>query len=359
MSIARNGRSACRTVTKRRSCSAVSSSSETSSTAPGSCSNARARLSSSYAEWLVGNWVEAARLAEEGYEFALTTGQRPHEGVMLGTKALLAASVGNVEQARSDAEAGLALVEATAYWYGGLVCTPALGLLELSLGNAEAAHARLEPLADRVEAAGVREPGHLRFLADEIEALVTLGRLEEAEILLERLEQPSRALDRASGLALAARCRALIAGARKDLVGALAALEEALTQHDRIEMPFERARTLLVLGQVRRRSKQKGAAREVLEAALATFDQLGAVLWAERAQAEVASVSGRRPSHGALTPGELRVAELVADGHSNKEVAAELFLSPQTVESHLKHIYAKLGIRSRTQLARRLVKSHD
>src|SRR5262249_49323315 len=165
---------------------------------------------------------------------------------------------------------------------------------------------------------------------------------------------PSRALDRASGLALAARCRALIAGARRDLVAALAALEVALEQHDRIEMPFERARTLLVLGQVRRRSKLKRAAREALEAALATFDDLGAVLWARRAQAELASVSGRKPSDGALTPGELRVAELVADGHTNKDIAAALFLSPQTVESHLKHIYAKLEIRSRTQLARPL-----
>jgi DNA-binding NarL/FixJ family response regulator len=110
---------------------------------------------------------------------------------------------------------------------------------------------------------------------------------------------------------------------------------------------------------VRRRSKQKGAAREALEAALATFDELGAVLWAKWAHAEIASVSGRKPSGGALSPGELRVAELVADGHSNKGVAAALFLSPQTVESHLKHIYAKLGVHSRTQLARRLVKSHD
>ncbi|HKA27617.1 MAG TPA: LuxR C-terminal-related transcriptional regulator, partial [Gaiellaceae bacterium] len=313
----------------------------------------------SYAEWLAGNWVEAARLAEEGYEVALTTGQRSHEAVLLGTKALLAASVGNVEQARRDAEAGIGLVEATAYWYGELVCLPALGLLELSLGNAEAAHALLEPLAARAEAAGLREPGHLRFLADEIEALVALGRLDDAEVLLQRLEGPSRALDRASGLALAARCRALIAGARKDLVGALEGLEEALTQHDRVEIPFDRARTLLVLGQVRRRSKQKRAAREALDAAAATFDELGAVLWAKRARAEDARVSGRKPSDGPLTPSELRVAELVADGHSNKDVAAALFLTPQTVESHLKHIYAKLGIRSRTQLARRLVKSRD
>jgi DNA-binding NarL/FixJ family response regulator len=138
-------------------------------------------------------------------------------------------------------------------------------------------------------------------------------------------------------------------------VGALEALEHALAAHDRIEMPFERARTLLVLGQVQRRSKQKGPAREVLEAAVATFDELGAVLWAKRAQAELASVSGRKPSDRTLTPSELRIAELVADGYSNKDVAAALFLSPQTVESHLKHIYAKLGVQSRTQLARRLV----
>jgi DNA-binding CsgD family transcriptional regulator len=118
--------------------------------------------------------------------------------------------------------------------------------------------------------------------------------------------------------------------------------------------PFERARTLLALGMVRRRGKQKRAAREALEQAAAVFDRLGARLWAARTTAELARIGGRASSVGALTPTERRVAELVADGHTNREVADRLFLSTKTVAAHLTSVYAKLGVRSRTELAHRL-----
>ena len=116
-------------------------------------------------------------------------------------------------------------------------------------------------------------------------------------------------------------------------------------------MPFERARTLLVLGEVRRRAKQKRAARETLAAALASFEELGAEIWARRAQSELARIGGARPASDSLTPTERRVAELVAEGRPTKTVAAELFVSVKTVEGHLSRIYAKLGVRSRTELA--------
>jgi DNA-binding NarL/FixJ family response regulator len=114
----------------------------------------------------------------------------------------------------------------------------------------------------------------------------------------------------------------------------------------------EVARTLLAAGVIQRRRRQKRAARELLEEAAAVFDELGATLWADKARAELARVSGRRPQGQELTETERRVATLVADGLANKEVAAALFVTVHTVEAHLSRIYRKLGIRSRRELAR-------
>jgi DNA-binding CsgD family transcriptional regulator len=119
-------------------------------------------------------------------------------------------------------------------------------------------------------------------------------------------------------------------------------------------MPFERARTLLVLGATQRRAKRRRTARETLADALAFFERLGASHWADRARSELARVGGRAPSEGALTPAERRVAKLVAEGRTNREVAAALYLSERTIEGHLSRVYGKLGVRSRAQLARQL-----
>jgi DNA-binding NarL/FixJ family response regulator len=116
-------------------------------------------------------------------------------------------------------------------------------------------------------------------------------------------------------------------------------------------MPFERARTLLARGALERRAKQRRAARDSLQQALDAFQDLGARLWAMQARAELASIGGRASPKGELTPSERRVAELVAEGRATKEVASLLFVSPKTVEGHLSRIYAKLGVRSRTELA--------
>jgi DNA-binding CsgD family transcriptional regulator len=118
--------------------------------------------------------------------------------------------------------------------------------------------------------------------------------------------------------------------------------------------PFERGRTLLALGSVRRRAREKRAAREALEEASSTFDSLGAGLWAARARDELARISGRRPASSDLTTTEARLAALAAEGLANKEIAAALHMSVHTVEAHLTRIYRKLGIRSRAALAGRL-----
>jgi len=303
--------------------------------------------------WLSGDWAQALRDADEGYEVALQTGQPSQQAVLAGARSLVLAHLGREDETRETAEDALGLSAETGAMFGTMLATSALGFLELSLGNAAEADRHLGPLVERMETAGIREPGAVRFVPDEVEALIALGRVDEAEALLSRVERRARRLDRPSALAAAGRCRGLLETARGRREDGLAAYRSALTEHDRAPMPFERARTLLVLGGLERRAKQKRVARDSLLQALETFESLGSRLWAGRARAELASIGGRAPSEGGLTPTEQRVAELVAEGRATKEVASMLFVSPKTVEGHLSRIYAKLGVRSRTELATR------
>jgi DNA-binding CsgD family transcriptional regulator len=165
-------------------------------------------------------------------------------------------------------------------------------------------------------------------------------------------DERAAALDRAWALAILARARALLLAARGELEGAFASFERALAQHTRRNDPFQHARTLLALGRTQRRAKRRGAARATLNDALAAFDRLGAPLWAEQTRAELARIGGRASSRDELTGAEHRIAELVAQGHTNREVAAELFLTVHSVETALTRVYRKLGVRSRAELAR-------
>ena len=304
-----------------------------------------------------GNWELAERYAAEGLDAVTDVLHEQAREVLLWSSALVAAHRGMADAARSYATEGLLLAERHEdRWYvfaNGSV----LGFLELSLGNAEAAHERLAPLVELAERMGLEEPGIFPFLPDEIEALIALGELDEAEALLGRLEGQARARDRALALAGAARCRCLLAAARGDLDRALEAVGEAIEHHRRVPQPFDLARTQLVQGQVLRRLKRKRPARGVLEGALETFERLGAPIWAERTRVELGRIGGRASSPTGLTPTEREVAGLVARGMTNRAVAAALFVSESTVRANLKHIYSKLGIRSRTELAARLGKA--
>jgi DNA-binding CsgD family transcriptional regulator len=155
-------------------------------------------------------------------------------------------------------------------------------------------------------------------------------------------------------IATAARCRGLLAVATGELDEALAELRFAIDAHDRVQQPFELARTLLVVGDVRRRAKQKRPARESLDQAVAIFDDLGTRVWSARARASLARVSGRSASADELTETEHQIAHLAAEGRTNREVAETLFVSQKTVEANLSRAYRKLGISSRRQLAERL-----
>ena len=304
------------------------------------------------AEYLAGRWTDAAHIAEEASELALQTGQRPMQAYSLATRALVRASLGLEPDARADAQQALTFAGERGMAAARIHSVWALGVLELSLDRPAEAARLLAPERARLLAAGVGEPGTIRFVPDEIEALASLGRADEARALLDWLEVRGNALDRPSALAAAARCRGLLAAASGDNDAALTEFEEALAQHARVARPFELARTLLAFGATQRRSKKKAAGRKSLSEALAVFEELGAALWAEKARSELASIGGRPPSSDELTPAEERVAALVAEGRTNQEVAAQLYVTDRTVEYHLSRIYRKLGVRSRAELAR-------
>ena len=226
-----------------------------------------------------------------------------------------------------------------------------LALVDRAGGDPGAAIAHFAAAEAAAKASGCREPTVLWWRADYAEALLELGRADDAVELLDAWESDARRLGRDRVVAYVTRCRGLVAAARGNIDPALVTLEEAVDRAETLPDPFGRARALLALGVTRRRARQKRGAREALEAALAGFEQLGEVPWTQRARAELGRISGRTRKHG-LTPAEQRVATLVARGQTNREVAAALFLAERTVETHLTRIYAKLGVRSRAELAR-------
>jgi DNA-binding CsgD family transcriptional regulator len=305
-------------------------------------------------ECRAGNWDAALEHARESRAAA----QRIRMGAMSSeghfAVGLVEAHLGRADPARLAALEGQRIAEEAGEIFLLIPNLAVLGFLELSLGRPAEADAYLSRAVELSDAMGVREPAYFRVVPDEIEALVALGRLDEAEALLAPFEEAGRSLDRAWAIATGARCRALVLAAGGDLAGASAAAAEAVREHDRLPLPFEMGRTLLVRGTVERRAKRKREARDTLTEALEIFDGLGAALWADRTRAELARIGGRAASSVALTPTEDKVAALVATGRTNREVADELFVSVHTVEANLKRIYRKLGIRSRTELASRL-----
>ncbi|HZD70635.1 MAG TPA: LuxR C-terminal-related transcriptional regulator [Actinomycetes bacterium] len=279
------------------------------------------------------------------------------EPAALYARALVDAHLGRIQAAYGAAERGSARATGVGDEVFRVLNEWVLGFLELSAGDPAGAHGRLGSLVGALHAMGVGEPTIFPVLPDEIEALIGLGELDQAEPLIEELDAQGRRLDRAWALATAARCHGLLAAARGDPSGALAHLQQAVQQHQRVARPFELARTLRAQGMVLRRDKHKAAAKAALQQALGIFERLGAPLWAKATRAELDRV-GLRPAVpvdvSGITAVEARVAELVAAGRTNREVADKLFMSPKTVEAHLSRIYRKLGIRSRAELAHKL-----
>jgi DNA-binding CsgD family transcriptional regulator len=301
------------------------------------------------ASWELGRWSDARVEWAEAEAIVMRLRYGLYVWYTFVNLARLAAAQGRETDARAYAERAAA-VAAEAQIRAGLFDEPASGalaLLELGAGDAEAA-------ADRYEAEVLPAIGSFVLygdVVDTIEALVRAGRLEAAAGWLESFAEQATAAGWTWALAAAAYLRGLLAGddyARH--------FDEALALYAREPRPFLRARCELAYGERLRRTSSRREARARLRSALETFEQLGAAPWAERAAAELRATGERirrrtDADTSRLTPQELQVALTVARGATNKQAAAQLYLSPKTIEKHLGSVYGKLGIRSRTELA--------
>ena len=301
-----------------------------------------------------GDLAAAAVAADEAMEHAEHIGTRHLRGVALTSRADVAAHVGRSEDARRDARAALQIAIDCGTPQLMLRATTLLGFVDVSMANHADALAVLQPLVDAFDVLPGVEIRNRDWAPNAIEAMIHVGQAAAAEPLIEKLEADGRRLDRAWLLATGARCRAMWFAANDDLDEAMRAVSSAMAEHDRLPMPFERARTLLLRGQLQRRQRLRQAAAETLAEAVREFERMGTSLWAERARLEVDQVNAGSSQEPTLTRAERRIAELAMTGMTNRDIATALFISIKTVEWNLTQIYRKLAIRSRSQLAQKL-----
>ncbi len=263
---------------------------------------------------------------------------------------------------RGDAAGCEERIERYERWCAGrirgldLFARGALGAAELTAGDPDRCRTHLEAAFRMADEMGLVNPNLMPWVADLAEACLRTGAREQAVAVTDWLAERAGSTSLAWPAAAHARCRVMLASTAPEAAGWLAAAERL---HARREMPFERARTRLVAGEVLRRLRRPSAAQEPLLSAQRAFSALGAAPWAARAAAELAAAGHRStvrrtepPMVELLTPQELQVARAVGEGLSNVEAAASLFLSRKTIEAHLTRVYRKLGVRSRSDLAR-------
>jgi DNA-binding CsgD family transcriptional regulator/tetratricopeptide (TPR) repeat protein len=303
-------------------------------------------------ECWAGNWDTAEEYALEGRRVAEESRQESIRPATLYSLALVRAHRGEVAQARELAGEALAVCEQTRNVPFASALLSVLGFAALSLDDYQTAVSHLDRLAEATAAFGLGEPGVVRFLPDEIEALTALGKIDRAWSFTRQLDARGKSLGRPWARATAARCRARLAALDGDLPQARDACEQALAYHEQLPMPFELGRTLLVKGMIERRDRRKSAAHATLCQALATFEHLGAPLWAGKTRRELSKITTRSSAHG-LTETESRVAVLIARGLTNRQIASAMFITENTVQTHVRHIFLKLAVRSRTELAAR------
>ncbi len=312
--------------------------------------SARALWGLSWLEFWGGRWELAAEQAEQAHEISIQYGlEVPQDHLPI---AVVAVHRGQLVLARRHSERALELAEQQFALHPPQHLA-VLGLAAVWSGDVSGGLEWFERAGAQAATLQWGEPSIRWWSGDHVEALLGLGRVDDAARILDAWEADAARLGREWVLAHAVRCRGLLEGADGSLARAVSLLEQAIVQHEAAGDPYGHARALLALGIARRRDRQKAAARAALQAALGGFEQLGASTWVEKARHELGSIGGRTHESG-LTAAEQRVAVLVAEGRTNREVAAQLFLGERTVASHLTHIYAKLGVRSRTELARRL-----
>jgi ATP/maltotriose-dependent transcriptional regulator MalT len=303
-------------------------------------------------EFGTGHWSEAYSTASESVRLANETGQQSASSYSLVCLARVEAAQGRdadcIDHVRSAIDIARTHGTDSIFAYA----EAALGLLELGRGRPEQAIMHLDEVGRFTQARGLCEPNIVHWQPDLIESLARTGRTVEALRALEVLEKQAEHTERAWAKAAAARCRGYLAPE--------ASFEShfirALALHQLKPTPFEIARTRLCFGEVLRRHRRRVEARQHLYDALHAFERLGAEPWANRARAELSATGERSRKRDVaalrqLTPQELQIALAVAGGATNREAAAQVFLSPRTVETHLSSLYAKLGVRSRSELA--------
>jgi DNA-binding CsgD family transcriptional regulator len=300
----------------------------------------------------LGHWALAATQAQEAVELSEEMGQDTVTTMTLCFLARLAAARGEERRCRRIVSRSLGLVREYRMELGRPYLGSALGLLELGLGRIEPAIRHLESVQAFAEQSGLAEPNIVHWQPDLVEAYARAGKRDSAHGVLAVLEQQAQYTTGRWAQGTAARCRGLLTDDAPDEY-----FDVAVKHLQAVPAPFEIARTHLCRGERLRRAGRRTAARRALQQAIDEFDRLGAQPWTNRARAESRATGAnprRRQSPAEreqLTPHELQVAVIVANGASNREAAASLFLSPKTIEFHLGHIYRKLGVRTRTQLA--------
>jgi DNA-binding CsgD family transcriptional regulator len=229
------------------------------------------------------------------------------------------------------------------------------GLRSLDQGHAEKASDTYRHLEELVRGFGLDEPCAVPWSRDAIRAHVTAGRVEDARRVLDRVERDTARLPCRWPRIVAHTAHATLAERAGDLQAAEARFQHALELHGQVRLPLEKARTLIDYGAfLRRGARQPAAARRPLAEALVLTERAGAVRLADEARGELRLAGGRRRRPGGpatLTPCEARVAELAAGGHTNLEIARQLVISTKTVETHLRHVFGKLAVTSRRDLA--------
>jgi DNA-binding CsgD family transcriptional regulator len=283
-------------------------------------------------ECWAGDWLLAALYVDECEKSVIHSGHHSYARLALSAKAMLHCCRGEFDEARAAAQETVDISTAIGdepYLRRGLIV---LGATELADDNPVAANEYFDRLRARGNHQGFR--GSIRSESDEIDALVAVGRTSDAQAVCERLEATNDPWQKA----ISARGRAMLCAVRGDLEASILEFDRALVAHEQLPMPLERGRTLLAYATALRRAKRKRAARERLEEAMSIFKSLGAPAWTKRAEAELSRVAPGTAGVSELTPTEVRIAQLVANGHTNKEVAARLFLSVKTVEANLSRI---------------------
>jgi DNA-binding CsgD family transcriptional regulator len=299
-----------------------------------------------------GRWPHAHAAASESVDLARELSLETQEGYSLLSLAFVEVGFGREANARRciDQTLGAAKRFGTESLARG--ASAALGQLELSLARPDSAIVALEHALMLGRRQHVGQPLVAQYPPDHIEALLQLGRRSDAKRALDEFDAQVQAADSAWGRATAERCRAMLADGDQ----ALNLFERALELHTVTPTPFDRARTELRFGEALRRQRRPSDARVHLRAALDEFERLGAGRWTDQAVAALAAagervVAPRERVLARLTPQEMQVCLAVAEGATNREVAARLFLSHKTIETHLSNAYRKIGVRSRTELA--------